>query len=234
MEQAQSTPPFIVPLWFGLMAVVTVALVVHRQRTADRRRAAIDAFLAASGWSRLEGAAHLARQWRGSPFDWGLLDPQANEVLTGRVRGFDVVSFDYSYKTNKHRMHFHVVALRLPVPLPLLELGPEGILGVPVPGFTDKDHQLESEAFNKAWKVTSPDPRFAHAILTPRLMEWLMTAQGERFRIEGADVLTWRSGTQRLDTILHDADRLAIIAAAVPTHVWREHGFDPAAAPDAR
>jgi hypothetical protein len=55
---------------------------------------------------------------------------------------------------------------------------------------TFHDIQFESEAFNKAFYVKSPDAKFANDFVDARMMDWLMAhAAGFSFEVDGDELL---------------------------------------------
>jgi protein gp37 len=90
-----------------------------------------------------------------------------------------------------------------------------------------QDIELESEDFNRAFTVTSRDPKFATDVLTPRTMQMLLNAPHLAWRIEGTDVLSWESGSFTTVEVLQRLDHLSKVVAGVPSFVWHDHGYDP-------
>ena len=212
--------------------LVVAGLIALAVITAQRRARLTQEWCAGSGWTVVGADPALAERWRGSPFNVGRRR-RASEIVTGRFRGRPATSFTYSYTTgsgkNQHTVTHHVVALALPAFLPTLQLTHDGFGADLAKSFGGQDIQFESDVFNKAWRVESSDPRIAHAVLHPRLMERLLApdARRLRIRIEGSDVLCWRGGRQDLTAIASVATVLADIADSVPRFVWQEHGYDP-------
>jgi hypothetical protein len=212
----------LVPL--GLAA----ALWYHRRRLDTLRQ-----WAAGVGWTYVGTDRSLVTRWRGQPFRAGR-SKRVSELVTGRFQGYRAMSFCYRYTSgtaeNQSTTRYHVIALELPAYLPILELTPDGLGAKLAKTFGGRDLQFESEAFNDAWRVEAHDPKFAHDVLHPRLMERLLRpdATGLSLRIEGTDLLCWTLGGQRLDLV---AERLAVmcaIADAVTRFVWLDHGYDPA------
>lgn len=197
-----------------------------------RRRKQIRAWAAASGWTYVGTDASLEKRWQGDPFGTGH-SRQTSDVLVGRWSGRPAISFTYTYRTGSGKDEstytYHVIALPLPAYLARVELTPEGLGTRLARVFGGQDIQFESEEFNRAWRVESPDPKFAHDIVHPRLMERLLRAdaRGVCLRIGGTDILTWTVGPTSTDRI---AKRLALMTAvidSVPRYVWQDHGYDP-------
>lgn len=197
-----------------------------------RRRLRILAWARASGWTYVGTDRSLVDRWQGEPFGKGHTRA-TSDVMVGRWAGRPAISFTYSYRSGSGKdestFSFHVVALPLPAYLSTLELTPEGFGDRLAKVFGGQDIQFESDEFNRAWRVRSPNPRFAHDVVHPRLMERLLRAdaRGVSLRIGGTDIVTWADGETRTDRI---AGRLALMTAvvdSVPRFVWQDHGHDP-------
>ena len=201
----------------------------------QRREQAAQAWAASVGWTYLGADPALATRWSGAPFGEGTRR-WTTEVVTGPFRGRPAVSFGYRYtsptpgESGESTTTFHVLATRMPVALPTVELTPDGAGARIAKSLGGEDHDTESDAFNRTWRVEAADPRFAHAVVHPRLMERLMwpDARGMHLRIEGADILSRRPGMPDMSTATSRLEVLAAVVDAIPPFVWQEHGYDPA------
>ncbi|MBE7701659.1 hypothetical protein H9623_15305 [Oerskovia sp. Sa1BUA8] len=220
-------------IWFVvgmvLLAVAGVALGwwAHKARIAELER-----WAAANGWTHHGPDPALARRWRGEPFDEGR-SRRATEVLTGPHGDRSALSFTYSWTTGSGKESTthtaHVVALLLDASFPTLQLTPEGLGAKLAKAFGGQDIQLESEDFNRAWRVESSDLRFAHDVLHPRTMHRLLEADFSRrsLRIEGDAILAWTGGRTVPDNVPPMLSRLAAVVDAVPDFVWLDRGALP-------
>lgn len=157
-------------------------------RQEPRRLAALDA------GARLGLRPSSDDRWvRALGFD--LLRPRGtvqdiSNVLEGTWRGEPAAAFEYRWATEDAE-HRYTCAL-LPIPAswprlvvaretPLTRLGRDAGVG---------DVQTEWEAFNRAFRVTSGDTRFATAVLDGRMMQWLTSRPpSESFEIAGGWLL---------------------------------------------
>lgn len=219
------------------VVVVVIGIAYLSYQAAKKRREAFAAFAAQQGLTYVESDDTLANQWQGEPFGRGD-HRRARTVLSGLYQGRQVVAFDYSYQTHStdskgnrqtttHK--YGVVVMRLPGPLPRLEVTHEGIFGGAVAnalGFADL--QFESEQFNRAFRVKADDPRFGHAVIHPRMME-LLLARGEiGWRFEGDSVVGWDRGAHTPVEVLNRLQLLQQVVEQVPPYVWRDYGgVDP-------
>ncbi|MQM24963.1 type III secretion system chaperone family protein [Glycomyces albidus] len=147
------------------------------------------------------------------------------DVFRGVHRGVHLHCFEYRYRTsdgeNETTHYFQVVAVGLPAMRPYLEIGREGLL----PKSLGKDIDFENHAFNERFRVVSANPRFAHDVIHPRTMEWMLAdprAQSYRWRFEGSWLMTFRKGRLNLDELLPVADFLCDVLAQIPKHVWAD------------
>lgn len=218
---------------------LVIGVLLLRERAEQRRLARLAAWAAEAGWTcSTTGNPGLLTRWKGAPFVHVGVDPGIDDVLTGHVDGFPATSLRFGYtlvvgKAQK-RVRFHVVAIELPASLPTVEVLPEVAamrVGKAI-GAARRDLQFESEDFNQRWFVMSPDPRLAHSIIHPGLMEWMLGAPEVMWRIEGSSLLTWSPGSTDVDEVLPKARHLVSVAQAIPRFVWLEHGFDPARSED--
>jgi len=217
-------------------AAVAVVVTIGGRWLREKRRQQLTAWAARTGWTYVgkDPGLGLARLHTGRPFGQGSR-PTVTEVLTGAYEQRPAVSFTYGWTTgsgDESREHeAHVVGLALPAYLPTLEVTPEGVGARLAKAFGARDLQLESAAFNAAYRVDAPDARTAHAILHPRTLERLLRpdALGLSWRIEGTWLLSWEAGATDTARIAPRLGVMAGVVRGVPRHVWQDHGYDPAA-----
>lgn len=198
-----------------------------------RRQEELAGWARTAGWTYLPADRSLVSLQTGRPFGQGRAR-RATEVLTGTYDGRRAVSFTYTWTTgsgDEQRDHeSHVVGLALPAYLPTLEVTAEGIGARVAKAFGARDLHVESAAFNAQYRVDTPDPRTAHAILHPRTIERLLRpdAVGVDWRIEGTWILSWEPGATDTARLAPRLGVLAAVVRGVPRHVWQDHGYDPA------
>lgn len=219
----------VLPLFVVFVVVMLVGSFLYQRH----REKLLRTWAASVGWTYVGADPSLVTRWSGEPFGRGS-SRKTSEVVTGLYRGRPAVSFAYRDTTgsgkNRSVHTFHVVATTLPAFLPTLELTPDGLGARIAKAFGGQDLEVESEAFNQVWRVEAADPKFAHDVVHPRLMERLLRpdARGMSLRVEGTDILSWRPGASNLDTVASRLDVLGAVVDAVPPFVWQDHGYDPA------
>jgi hypothetical protein len=233
------------PLLMGLFAVGAVALLVGAFLLDRKRRERIMTFCLARGWQYVDEDPSFADRWSGEPFGRGDRR-RARNVIRGNECGRDFVAFDYSYETHStdskgnrttSTHHFCVTAVTIPAFLPKLEVCPAGVFGklTDAVGLTN-DIDLESEDFNRSFTVHADDRKFATDVLSPRTMQYLLTAPKAAWRIQGNTMLRWASGRLDPAEIIVAAAVLDQVADGIPAFVWKDHqeqqpqnqsGYDP-------
>lgn len=223
------------PLFLLFLAVIVAVMVVGfvlARRAHQRRVAAFTGWATARGWTYHERGQKLHQRWSGQPFESGS-SRRSSHVLRGRHEGREVTCFDYQYETSSgtgenrttttHR--FAVVACATGAALPELSVAPENMIGRFIGRITNRDIELESEDFNRAFTVISKDRKFASDVLHPQMMTMLLTRPDQGWRLERGDLLLIRDGVLELDRLDDDLAFADAILDRVPEFVWRDHGL---------
>jgi hypothetical protein len=208
---------------FGGLAGVVLGL-------ERRRRSRFIAGAAARGWTYAPRDRRLPQRWDSWPFGQGRRR-RARHVLRGTVDDRPCVAFEYTFR---HRVPggpqgpaeavatWSVVAVALPSPLPRVAVARSGPLGRVAAALGRQGFELESEDFNRRFRVRTDDPRVASDVLHPRMMAELLDGPFYDFRLDAADALSCRPGRMRLEDV---DDRLAFLSrvvARIPAYVWRD------------
>jgi len=122
-----------------------------------------------------------------------------------------------------------IIMMRLPAELPAFSLTYEGIGDKVQRFFGGQDIELESDDFNRLFRVQSPSEAFAYGVLHPLMMEWLMGPGSSLvpFSINGPDVFYWREGSpyyESLDGLLAD---MSDFIDKIPQGVYEQYGTTP-------
>jgi len=207
-----------------LAALVLVGAVRAVPRWVVRRR--LRAWAKACGWWYVARDDSWTTISRDPPFGRGP-GVHADDVVHGVFEGVPVTSFDLRTTLwlgyARHTVHRHVVVLRLPAPLPVVQVRPEG-LGSAVDALRGKE-DLDTESDG----VSCEDPSTASAVLHPRLIERLLRpdARDVTWRTDGHWLVSWTQGGLDVDAMAARAGLLTAILASVPRHVWHDQGYDP-------
>ena len=221
-------------LIFGAFFAFVILVAVLGYLRAKQRREGFAALAAARGWAYAERDDRWNDTFQGSPFGLGH-NRRSTNVLTGQYDGRWFVAFDYVYYTTETRHDaqghsssheeshtYGVVALDVGAAFPPLQVSPEGMFGRMIGRLTNRDIELESEDFNRAFTVTCPDRKFASDVLHPRMMEYLLAHPGTHFRFAGRWLLQVEAGQAPLELV---EPRLRVIDGVldnVPEFVWRQ------------
>ena len=219
----------LIGLPFGVVALV-LALVLSQNRRNSRRQAQLAAWAGHNNLTYLPAVPSLANYWPGPPFTggWGA---QALDVMTGqtpRGRQFCFFTYQYIVSTGKSTtvIRIGVTALRLPAALPRLMLTHETAGTKIARFFGGQDITLESDDFNRYYRVQSDDQRFAYGVLHPRAMEWLL-GPGRilaPWRIAGADLICWHGGEPNYAWLFPQLGLMDALVDQIPAQVWADYG----------
>lgn len=219
----ETTAPFIV----AALAVGTV-VVVGTYVSDSRTRSEAVRFATQSGWTFEEQRSGMFSRLRTPPFHSA--DASYTHVVSGKFGGFECFDGIYEWRiridkdakiSGRHR----VAAVRMDDELPRVMLIPEGLTARVVKAFGGADREFESSTFNRNWRILADDPKVAHEMLSPRVMERL-----DAMSIK-APLLFEKGFGVRIDSdtagIASLADRLGgILAVAkfLPQHTIEDHG----------
>jgi hypothetical protein len=215
-------------LIFGGLLVISVITFVVGAIASRRRVNEFQRLAAQRGW-RYQGndTARLAGRWDWAPFGVGT-GRSATNVILGEHGGYPFAAFQYHWTTSsgddRTRHHIGVIALRLPAALPAIQVAPEGVIAAVAPGLARADIDLESDAFNRRYRVSCEDRKYAVDVLTPRTVEALLSVRPFRWRIDGADLIALGSASDGPAQVLPRVEVLAGIAARIPSFVWKDRG----------
>ncbi|MFK4087057.1 hypothetical protein ACI2LF_23315 [Kribbella sp. NPDC020789] len=212
-----------VPVIFLVVStVVIVAVVLGVIAYGKRRRAALQQRaqeMAGYGWYLAPANPWLAEvaagiYTRGRP----------GEMFAGEYGGRGMCALDYFYTTSNGKTsqthNVHLVALNLPSALPPLTVSHDSALKRAF----GNDIELESQAFNDAFRVSCPDQRFASAVLHPRMMEWMLATPGLEWQVAGNALVSWGYGGFTAPDVQARLAAMAGVAERIPPFVFRDYG----------
>lgn len=222
----------------AIFLVVGGAVAYFRYKREQARRNLLLQWATANNWQFTVADDGWTGRWNGPPFDEGD-HRQVRNVISGAWKSTKFASFDYSYQTHSsngrggrttttHR--FTVVALALPAGLPRLQVTPESMFSRIGHAFGMDDIDLESEDFNRAFRVTCPDPKFASDALSPRTMQLLLSRSHLSWRIEVTDLVCWWNGEQTAVAVTEALSTMCDVVAGIPSFVWHDRGYDAGSA----
>lgn len=184
-----------------ILVVVLVAVGVAAYLSYRSKRARIEALGALALRLGMTYAAQDPFGMLGEPFKlFGKGEGRGIEnVIYGPFEGMDARVFDYWYYTestdgNGHRSRsysrFDCVMLPLAAACSPLTIEHENVLTRLADHLAMHDIEFESEGFNKAFNVKSPDRKFASDFIDARMQSWLLqNGAGLSFEVVGDRVL---------------------------------------------
>lgn len=214
----------VVLLFVGIVPALFVSgrISAYRRRRSgvDRALAAQEAWAASLGLERITDRG-VTLPVAAPPFDLAGRHT-ALHGWTGRYAGQSVAVLHYLVDTgtsdHPERRVYTAVAATGNADLPTTELVPQrGVAAVAAR--VGQDLAVESEEFNRAWRVTAVDERAAHALLTPRVIERLVRAARDAVRTvwSGPVIVTVDRGSVRdTGTLARRLDLVTDLASLVP------------------
>jgi hypothetical protein len=222
-------------LLFVLFGVGAVAIAVGSYLMDKKRRDRMLQFARNRGWQYTAEVPALCDRWPGVPFGKG--DHQrARNVLSGTESGRPFTAFEYSYQTHStdskgnrttSTHHWAVTVVPMQGYLGRVEVQRESALGrmAGAVGLV-QDIDLESEDFNRRFRVSATSAKLASDILTPRTMQYLLTMDAESWRTCGSDLVGFAEGRLDPAEVVKTCAVLGAVHAGIPTFVWKDHGGD--------
>jgi hypothetical protein len=191
-----------------LLAWLGLARRLLRAIPRSRRSRSVARFAAEHGWR------YTRRDWLdvgpGAPFAPGETTPCTN-IVVGEVGSQPFTAFEYAHEVQ-------AFVIDLAGDLPFLEVRPRTMVDEATPQRTPVD--LESEEFNRRFRVIADDARYATAVLSPQLMTRLLPGPELSWRILGRKLVGWQRGTLDVALIEPAVATLHTIKEAIPSFVW--------------
>ncbi|MFC5267460.1 hypothetical protein ACFPJ1_35550 [Kribbella qitaiheensis] len=210
--------------FFGVPFAAIIGLVLW---AAGRRRDFLRARAHAAaqyGWFQVPPSPWLS-EVAGRVYQRG----RPGEMVAGDFRGRGMCALDYTYTTTSSNgettttttHQVHLVALNLPVALPPLTLTKDsGFKRM----FGGRDLELESKAFNDTFRISCADDRYAHAVLHPRMMEWMLYNPGLEWQFAGNALVSWGTGSWTVPDTLARLEAMNRLIDLIPPFVLRDYG----------
>jgi hypothetical protein len=219
------------PFFFLVLIPVGIYFAYRSWKNEQKRRELLMQWCASGGYEFTARDDQWCSRWPGTPFGQGD-NREARNIITGKTAEQSFAAFDYSYETHSsdskgnrttttHR--YAVTAVHLPVGLPTLQVTPESIFSRIGNVLGLDDVELESEDFNRRFRVHADDRKFASDVLSPRTMQALLSRPEMSWRITGADILSWQDGKLAPAIVLAQTSGLQTVVAGIPSFVWKDH-----------
>jgi hypothetical protein len=228
----------------GTVLVVILGIIVigigayagyRNQKREDARTAQLFQWATNQKWQFAPADDNWCVRWQGAPFGEGDHRRARNVIEGVSTHGTPFAAFDYSYQTHStdgegHRSttthRYSVCSLRLPAYLPRLQVTTENLFTRLGNALGATDIELESEDFNRAFRVHCDDAKFASDVLSARTMQLLLSRPHLCWRVEGLDIVCWYDGEQSPSSVIAAVATLGDVVAGIPQFVWHDHGYD--------
>lgn len=212
-----------------IAAAIGGALWAWRALVAHRHSRELREFALQYGWDYARHAVGYATRFSGYPFGVGTKRRQEN-LISGVFGERRCATFTHHFEhrtsdDSSIEQDFQITLTELDIPLPRLDLVPESFGSRAWQFLGGSDIDLESAAFNRAWRVLCADRRYAVDVLDPRMMERLLQpdALGYAIRIDGGAVLIWQPDPQGTADLARRLGVVTSIAKRLPAHVVRRY-----------
>ncbi len=219
---------------FALGVAIVVGLAILGAVQARKRRDELHAYAVSRGWTFAPRDDRWTTHFDGTPFGSGH-DRRASNVMTGLYDGRGVLVFDYVFHTTETSTNaqghttrrevshpYAIVAIDAGVRFPDLRVTPEGMFMRVVGKLLNRDIELESEDFNRAFTVTCEDRKFASDVLHPRMMEALLGYRDIGWTFNKDWILAYEEGRHTLAELERRLGALDAVLDGIPEFVWRE------------
>jgi hypothetical protein len=212
------------------IAMVVGLLLLYGSLVHNRRTRAMLSTAEAHGLRYSAGDLYGSTQVAFPLFRAGNGRTVENVMARTGANGLDVRVFDYAYyeeyrddngRLRKRWDYFNCAMARHNGVWPVVHVSKERVLDKIAQGLGLPDIELESEEFNRLFRVQCEDARFATALLDPRMMEFLLTTAGRlSFETKGRWLLVI---APRLDTPKEMVGLLGVadeFLRRIPNVVW--------------
>ena len=211
--------------FFLLFVVGVVVLVIFAIRQQSALKRAWRAWALARNWGYRDKWPEMLDRYTKGVMNTG---GSAVKGFEGRFDGQHVAGFEYTYTTSTGKSstthHHRISMVRVPgAHFPALAISRENFFGK----LLGQDIEFEDAEFNRRWFVKGSQPRFAHDVIHPRLMQQLNSGELKDFMslwFEGDSVLVATNGQVKPEFIDSHLRFLTDVVATVPRFVWNNVG----------
>ncbi len=218
--------PFAGALLLGVFIAVVVMALVSTRRARKARHEGLSQALIALGFTPTISPPKASRPALFVPFAGA---PELSHgakglqwAASGTIEGVrvDICEHMHMRSTGKsaHPVYYTAAAVECPAPWPALALTREHWGHAIAEMLGQRDVKLDSDEFNKRWRVHSKDADFALLFLSPQTQEWLKDApKNEAWRLgAGRLVCVWSGNIKPEAAAALAARPVALLALAPP------------------
>jgi len=178
--------PFCILSYIGIIAFLLIA-----SRLITRRRGETLSVFARRLGFVFDPETHEGYPLWGEPFELfhRSTPSETNNHMSGVWRNIPVEVFDYTYFISGAGITRTVVAFKLPQSFPGLVIKPDPLLREFFEFIGGQDIDFESDVFNKCYYVKADDRKFAHDVIHPQMMDFLLHVRGITLQIAGRQAI---------------------------------------------
>lgn len=224
--------------FFLIPVVLFGALMIWGHQRRKKRQAGLVAWAEARNWHYAKTDKTLLQRWNSTPFTSGRGNkPSASDVMWGPItspngQARQALSFNFTYTVSsgsgddesETTYRHHVTCVFFDLRTPVLEVTRENFGSKFSKLFGGQDIQFEAEDFNKAWRIQATNLKFAHDVIHPRMMEYLMTMTGRGFNfvLPGDCVMVFNKVALDLSAVDPMIAVCNQIMDQIPAHVYED------------
>jgi hypothetical protein len=146
-------------------------------------------------------------------------------VIAGQYKGRDVLAFDAwgEYHQFKQPVNFSmsVIVVTLASSFPGLEIMAEKLVDKVTDALEDID--FENHEFSRRFLVKCPDRKFAYAVISARMMAYLLAHPGYRFEMRGPSVLMFTGSPWTPEQYCEALEVFTGFLDLIPGHVLKDY-----------
>jgi Protein of unknown function (DUF3137)/Protein of unknown function (DUF2510) len=210
-------------IWFFGMLALVLTVAVRTAIVRARQRHTLQPWATSMGWTYQVRDRSLRGRWQGPPFAQTPSEQQYSDVITGTDRGHPFTAMVGEY----HKHMEAILVIQLPASAPSVQVRPAGLEAM-LMGSTVR---LESEDFNRRFRVYADDPKSATDLLTPRVMAALLAGPDLSWRTSDWELIAWWPGEIHPAQLIAAQATLQHVIEGMPSFVANKYGTDPTTGP---
>jgi len=213
------------PLVIFIVIVIFAVVAVLGYISSLKRREAMAAVAARLGFHFSPGKDRdMARRYRFLDKLRRGSERYAFNILSGSYQGYEVLLFDYHYRTgsgkNTHHYYISFFILHLPVSFPELIIAQEGIFSKIAQAVGYDDIDFESYEFSRKFCVRSKDKKFAYDVCNARMIEYLLSNIDLSIEIEDRVMAISFDSRLAPEQIEPNLNRLITVRSLLPDYLF--------------
>jgi hypothetical protein len=148
--------------------------------------------------------------------------PSTYNTFHGYYQGYPVTFFDYTFSDGKNNYYWSTYLLEMSTSFPDVLVSHETMESRIAEGLGESHITFESAEFSRAFRVRSPDKKFAYEICDAKMMEYLLANQDLTIEIKGRTIAVMFEDWLRPDKVEHNLSRLIEIRKFLPNYLFEK------------